>query len=389
MTVYLAIPLLREFNNLKQLLFDINYQNISDMRVIFCVNNPDVWSDDDIHNKDIDDNIMSLNLLSHIENVEQLLNNKFNFNITVLDKCTKDNAFSVKKSGVGWARKLLMDRIAEIGNDDDLIVSMDADTHFECDYLSSVVTNFRRHKDAIALCVPYYHPLSNDDELDRCMLRYELYMRHYMINMLRINNPYSFTALGSAMVFPIKSYKKVRGIVPRQSGEDFYLMQNLRKSGDVLLWNENHVYPQGRFSDRVAFGTGPAMIKGSHGDWNSYPFYKKQFFDDVAETFETFPQLYEKDIDTPMTSFLKTVFKTDDLWSPLRKNYKSVEQFVHACIVKVDALRILQFLRFSMRISADQVQDKYSSLDYSMIRDNMYHVENEYRMKHDMYLQNK
>jgi hypothetical protein len=46
-----------------------------------------------------------------------------------------------------------------------------------------------------------------------------------------------------------------------------------------------------------------------------------------------------------MTSFLKSVFKTDDLWNPLRENYKNEEQFIRACHSKVDGLRILQFLK--------------------------------------------
>ena len=203
-------------------------------------------------------------------------------------------------------------------------------------------------------------------------------MRHYMVNMLRINNPYAFTALGSAMAFPVKSYRKVRGITPRQSGEDFYLLQKFRKSGELLLWNDSPVYPMGRCSDRVAFGTGPALIKGLNGDWSSYPFYNPLIFDEVKQTFDSFSCLYHADIEMPMTQFLKNVFKTENLWDPLRKNYTTEKAFIHACVVKVDALRILQYLRYRQQ-SVEAFSVEVSQAE----RDRLYEIENELRKSHD------
>ena len=47
-----------------------------------------------------------------------------------------------------------------------------------------------------------------------------------------------------------------------------------------------------------------------------------------------------------MTQFLRDQLKRDDIWQPLRKNFKTRELFVHACQERVDGLRILQFLKF-------------------------------------------
>ncbi len=371
MTVHIAIPILREFSNIPHLISDMECQDYNDIRCWFCVNNPEEWHEDVTRAADLEDNRKTLDYL-----------NGMGEKYTVIDKSSQGRAFPLKNSGVGWARKVLFDEIAAVVDDNDLIISMDADTRFGMDYVSSVAQNFSRHRNVMALCVPYCHPLTGDEKQDFGILRYELYMRHYMVNMLRINNPYAFTALGSAMAFPVKSYRKVRGITPRQSGEDFYLLQKFRKSGELLLWNDSHVYPMGRCSDRVAFGTGPALIKGLNGDWSSYPFYNPQLFDEVKQTFDSFGSLYHADIEMPMTQFLKNVFKTDDLWSPLRKNYTTEKAFIHACMVKVDALRILQYLRYRQ-----QFVGTYSVEITQAERERLYHIENELRKSHDNIIQ--
>jgi hypothetical protein len=104
-------------------------------------------------------------------------------------------------------------------------------------------------------------------------------------------------------------------------------------------------YPSPRFSNRVVFGTGPALIKGSTGDWSSYPIYSRKLFDSVEVTYQSFTLLYYEELPTPMDGFLFSCFKTRELWSPLRRNYRSAENFIKACSNKVDGLRILQFLR--------------------------------------------
>ncbi len=134
-------------------------------------------------------------------------------------------------------------------------------------------------------------------------------------------------------------------MTPVMSGEDFYFLQKLKKSGKLGIWANTIAYPSPRFSDRVNFGTGPALIKGETGDWDSYPFYVPDLFDKIEQTFNLFPDLFIEDIETPMDGFLKTQFKDINIWKPLRENYKDVDNFVKACTNKVDGLRVLQFLK--------------------------------------------
>ena len=185
------------------------------------------------------------------------------------------------------------------------------------------------------------------------MLRYECYMRHYLIQLLRIANPYAFTALGSAMAFPIWAYRRVGGITPLQGGEDFYLMQKFAKTGALLLCFSSPIHsrltvrPQGRVSSRVPFGTGPAIAAGIEEMHSRYPFYNEQGFEAVKATYDSFPSLYEQDIETPMSPFLRQQLATDDLWSPLRRNFRTCAHFTRACAERVDGLRILQYLKIT------------------------------------------
>jgi hypothetical protein len=52
-----------------------------------------------------------------------------------------------------------------------------------------------------------------------------------------------------------------------------------------------------------------------------------------------------------MNDFLARIFKDKLWWIPLRKNSKNEESFVKACRIKVDALRILQFLKTSADVN--------------------------------------
>jgi hypothetical protein len=215
---------------------------------------------------------------------------------------------------------------------------------------------------AVGLSVPYYHNLTNDEIIDRAILRYEIYMRYYSLNLWRINSPYNFTALGSAIVVPVWAYKSVEGLSPKQGGEDFYFLQKLRNFGELLNYLPEKVHPAARLSNRVAFGTGPALIKGTNNNWNSYPIYNSVFFDEILETYNNLDKLYVKDIQTPLIKFINNNSK-NNVWDLLRKNYPDKEKFVKACHEKINALRILQYLKYRHNLS-ENISDENKLIDF-------------------------
>ncbi len=333
--IHVAIPSMNEFFHLPGTMECLAMQQHADYQVWVCVNQPDDWWDDPAKQDVCENNRQSISFL------KELSSN----NLHVIDHSSRGLGWGKKAFGVGQARKVLMDTINRHANPNDIIVSLDADTAIGAGYLQSISGIISRYPDAVALSNPYYHKLCGDDTLDRAMLRYEIYMRHYAINMWRIQSPYCFTALGSAIALPVWAYRKIGGITAKKSGEDFYFLQKLRKAGWICNYNTEKVYPGTRYSDRVFFGTGPALIKGSQGNWDSYPVYEHSLFEKVKVTYEAFHHLFYEEVETPMSDFLRHQFRDEQPFRALRKNAVSAEQFVNACHQKVDGLRVLQFLK--------------------------------------------
>jgi glycosyltransferase involved in cell wall biosynthesis len=334
--IFVALPLMDELENIRALLLCFQRQSFRNFEVVVCVNQPDRWWDDSEKKPVCLRNEATIGLLRS-SNAGYL---------TVIDRSTKGRGWSEKQFGVGWARKTIMDHISEKAEDQDVILTLDGDTIFLERYFETVVAAFLDFPDIKAIAIPYYHPLPvNDIAAARAMLRYEIYMRCFALNMLRIDNPYAFTALGSAIACTAKTYKSIGGITPHKSGEDFYFVQKIRKFGGILIWIDEKVYPAARFSDRVCFGTGPAMIKGNQGDWSAYPIFPTDYFDEIKTTFDGFKKLYNGDHTLPMTEFLTEKFGKN-FWRPLRKNSTGADLFIKACRHKVDGLRILQYLKW-------------------------------------------
>ena len=262
------------------------------------------------------------------------------------------------------------------------------------------------HPEWPALSVPYYHPLTGEETQDRAILRYELYMRNYALNLYHIGSPYSFTALGSAIVMRAGALHKIGGITPVQSGEDFYLLQKFCKMAPIGNYCDTTVFPSARLSDRVNFGTGPALIKGKRGDWKSYPIYHHTLFESIAETYQLLPKLYREDVDTDFLGSLQEQFKEKHLWNTIRQNVTDFRHFELAFHQKADGLRILQYLRQKHRdnyIKDDEAlygnlrywlpdnlptwypentcMDTFSVPQMNEIRDVLFNLENEYRRK--------
>ncbi len=338
MILHIAIPLLDELDNLPTLLSCIEQQTNQNFELYLCVNQPESWWK-------IPEKVEIC--YRNQSSIQQIESWKLNipFPLTLIDRSSVGKGWDEEHLGVGWARKTLMDEIQSKAAADDIIISLDADTTFKPSYFQSVIEHFTKHPRLECLAVPYYHPLTADEQANRAILRYEIYMRYYLLNLMEIKSPYAFTALGSAMVFRLKALRKLGGFTPKKSGEDFYFLQKMVKYKGIGLWLNEKVFPATRFSDRVFFGTGPAMIKGKNGDWNSYPLYPMSLFKQIQQFYQLIPQLFERDIDTPIDNFLGEAMDRSLLWAKFRNNHKDLSHFTRAIHQYFDGLRILQFLK--------------------------------------------
>ena len=339
-TVYIAIPAMNEKDYLFLSLDCIAKQQCDcPLKVFICVNQPDSWWEDE----------KKITVCQNNQQTIALLQNYKNLQIEIIDCSSKGKGWKDKKNGVGKARKELTNKILSIASDNDIFISMDADTLFEPDYCQSVVKNFRSHPSAVGMAVPYCHKMNHSEIENRAMLRYELYMRNYNLHLLQIGSPYAYTALGSAICSTVKACKAVGGFDSQTSGEDFYFLQKLCKYGNILRYNSSKVYPATRFSFRVPFGTGPAMYSGSQGDWNSYPIFHHSGFNIIEQVYKQIERLFYEDFENEFLHFLNTIFSCENSWEPLRKNYKTLPLFTKAFHTKADGLKVFQFLRQHQR----------------------------------------
>ncbi|MCL2413022.1 MAG: hypothetical protein FWC98_02680 [Bacteroidales bacterium] len=338
MNLFGALPVMNE-PNVENTIQQILAQTLPPKTLYICVNQPESYKTDPEKRHIFEQNQKFIARHSRVGG---------NPNIHIIDKST--TGWDSKNYGVGMARKTLMDTINDIANPKDVIISLDADTEYPPAYFESVKNIFdtcrgvlhtpiagdsseyyrgrMQYAPTVALSNPYYHKLTNCEAENRAILRYEIYMRCYLKNLVRIGSPYAFTALGSAMAVRVEAYRKMGGMAPKKSGEDFYFLQQLSKIGHVETKNTVTVYPATRLSDRVFFGTGPAMIKGVSGDWSSYPIYPPKLWDEIAKIYQNF----------------ESYFSPED-YQKLKSNSKTETQLQKFCHEKFDALRILQYLK--------------------------------------------
>ncbi|MBO7628967.1 MAG: hypothetical protein J6S87_03340, partial [Bacteroidales bacterium] len=320
--LFVAIPAMDELELLPLTLQDLLIQeDVPHFDIFICVNQPDDYWQQPEKRAVCERNMQTLDLLRHEKQ------NKEGAVLHIIDHASPGHGWQGRKRGVGWARKILFDNILQQAKPNNLIVSLDADTRVPPDYLQVVTAAMASHPEWPALSVPYYHPLTGEETQDRAILRYELYMRNYALNLYHIGSPYSFTALGSAIVMRAGALHKIGGITPVQSGEDFYLLQTFCKMAPIGNYCDTTVFPSARLSDRVNFGTGPALIKGKRGDLKSYPIYHHTLFESIAETYQLLPKLYREDVDTDFLGSLQEQFKEKHLWNTIRQNVTDFRHF--------------------------------------------------------------
>lgn len=355
MHLHVAIPAIDELDHLPVTLDNLAAQRVDyPFTVYVCVNQPESWW----NNPD------KIDVCQNNQQLIKFIRNYPKLPVEIIDKSSLGNGWGDKNHGVGWARRTLFDYILSVATAEDVIVSLDADTCVKPEYLQSIGENFE-NRTLTAVSLPYYHRLTDDDAANRAILRYEIYMRSYLINLYGISSPYNFTAVGSAIAVRVEALRKIGNITPMKSGEDFYLLQKLRKMAPISNWNAQAVYPAARFSARVYFGTGPAMIKGNEGHWESYPIYHYSLFSSIKDTYLQLAKLYTEDFETPFLQFLKEQYRDDKLWVPIRQNSKTLERFERAFHEKADGLRILQYLK--------EVNPTQGKTDSVALRENMMH----------------
>ena len=213
--------------------------------------------------------------------------------------CTNRPGIRDKEAGAGFARKMAMDhalsRFNKLDRPDGIIISMDADTLCDPNYLFEVEKHFRSNPLSKACSVYFEHPLGGSDFPDRVYLgitEYELHMRYYIEALRFAGHPHAYHTVGSAFCVRAGIYASQGGMNKRPAGEDFYFLQKVIPLGNYHELNSSCIIPSPRPSRRVAFGTGPVVSKFLSGQIESLESYDPNAFHDLREFFSGIHLLY-------------------------------------------------------------------------------------------------
>jgi hypothetical protein len=266
-----------------------------------------------------------------------------------------------KWAGAGLARKKGMDeavrRFNLLGKTDGIVVSLDADTLVDTNYLSEIENHFKINSKQVGATVAFEHQKKDlgQRHFDGIVF-YEQYLSYYKQALDFSGYPYSMFTIGSAFAVRALAYVKRGGMNRRQAGEDFYFLQNLVQIGNVGEITTTKVYPSSRLSDRVPFGTGPILRKWMKGEEDLTKTYNFKAFTDLKEFFDLKDSFYKIDViqfhqivnklPKSISAFiLHDNFEHDLL--DLNQNCSSLQTFKSRFFHKFNAFKILKYLNFA------------------------------------------
>ncbi len=262
-----------------------------------------------------------------------------------------------KISGAGLARKLGMDlalhRFNTINNRDGIIVSLDADTICEKNYLQAIKDNFEQHPKAPGATIAFEHPISGTEfpqEIYSAIVLYELYMRYYIQALRYAKFPYAYHTVGSAFAVRAWAYAQQGGMGLHSAGEDFYFLHKIIPLGNFFEIKNTRVYPSPRLSNRVVFGTGPAIRKIITEKMSDFDTYPLEAFEILKPLFEKHTLLFTKNYKEleihPLLEIFLAENEFDIALQKMRENSSSTETFSKRFYGWFDAFRVLKFLNF-------------------------------------------
>ncbi len=266
-----------------------------------------------------------------------------------------------KWAGAGLARKKGMDeavkRFHQLNKPDGIIVSLDADTLVDQNYLTAIENHFINHPTQVGATIAFSHQRDGLSEKHRQGIDlYEAYMYYYKNALAYTGYPYPMFTIGSAFAVLADAYVKRGGMNRRQAGEDFYFLQNLTQLGVVGEINATTVYPSARISNRVPFGTGPLLNRWMRGEEDLSTTYNFSAFFDLKSFFMQADQLYKiaaeeykkwlLNLPPSVEGFLQTDCFGEEV-KVLNENCATQSAFKKRFFQKFNAFKILKFLNFA------------------------------------------
>ena len=181
--------------------------------------------------------------------------------VLVIDRASGERALGARE-GVGQARKIGCDLAAALFARGMLesawIHTSDADARIDTHRFRLVRETDRAHESLAAITLPFRHE-GGEEDAARAIPFYEIELRYLVAGLRSAGSPFAFHSIGSTLAIHAHSYASVRGFPNRRAGEDFHILDKLAKTGTIAQPSGEEVILAARHSDRVPFGTGPAL----------------------------------------------------------------------------------------------------------------------------------
>jgi hypothetical protein len=257
-----------------------------------------------------------------------------------------------KEQGVGLARKIGADLSAYLISTKRVIqpwiCSTDADAHLPDDYFAVLQSI---NKGTVVCCYNFFHDCE-DHRINQANALYETALRYYVAGLNFANSPYAFFTIGSILAFKAEAYVQARGFPKRSAGEDFYLLNKLAKLGDVEFIADVTIKLEARTSQRVPFGTGPAVQKilDLQESNKAYCYYHPEVFSLLKSTLHSLLELWQYRFDLtlwlnnqPLLVHLALTEIGFENFVEKQKN-NNEKQFNKQLVVWFDAFKTLKFI---------------------------------------------
>ena len=256
--------------------------------------------------------------------------------ILLVDRFDKGPAIAAKQ-GVGMARKIAADIALQLMYQQQIsepwIYSTDADVILPDNYFdrsgSFVEQGLNKNRgttqaspnNIAAYILNYQHIPTNDPAINAATRLYEHRLNAYVDGLTLAGSPYAFQTLGSTLCIHANHYAMVRGFPKRAAGEDFYLLNKLRKTGFIVSLTTPTIQIESRISHRTPFGTGSSVddILANDDPQQAAIFYHPQLFILLHDTLRWLEYLSNNDLKIQKSKGWQEAINTYSEWAKEEK----------------------------------------------------------------------
>lgn len=272
-----------------------------------------------------------------------------------VDAASPGRELPLGKGGVGLARKIGFDLalpLLDYSGTEPLLIALDGDTLVAPDYLQALSSHFAAASAGGAV-IPFCHQAGSSPEEQAAIDRYELYLRTYVLGLASAGSPYGFHTVGSAMACTAGAYVAAGGMNTRTAAEDFYFLQQLRKTTGIATVRGTRVYPSARPSHRVPFGTGRSVARLLQGEEGAVLFYRSDCYRILGEWLALIRVVSSEDGAeivrlaariTPCLADYLIRARFADAWDNLRRNSRDAAALQVAFHAWFDGLRTMKLI---------------------------------------------